>query len=97
MQKSKGEETSEHIIATLKVEKEELESSLNKEKLQSLQLKQELAEAEARNTELYKVISCLGTVVCIRLDLFLTKFFLYLRSSNLYVVNLLPSSQDVSN
>ncbi|XP_007030970.2 PREDICTED: acyl-CoA-binding domain-containing protein 4 [Theobroma cacao] len=52
--KSKGEETSERIIATLKVEKEELESSLNKEKLQSLQLKQELAEAEARNTELYK-------------------------------------------
>ncbi|XVE63044.1 hypothetical protein DITRI_Ditri06bG0168100 [Diplodiscus trichospermus] len=52
--KSKGEETSEHIIATLKAEKEELESSLNKEKLQSLQLKQELTEAETRNTDLYK-------------------------------------------
>ncbi|XVF31358.1 hypothetical protein REPUB_Repub16aG0138900 [Reevesia pubescens] len=52
--KSKGEETSERIIATLKAEKEELESSLNNEKLQSLQLKQELAEAETRNTDLYK-------------------------------------------
>ncbi|GMI79330.1 acyl-CoA binding protein 4 [Hibiscus trionum] len=52
--KSKGEETSEHIIATLKAEKEELESSLNKEKLQSLQLKEELTEAETRNTDLYK-------------------------------------------
>ncbi|XP_022719412.1 acyl-CoA-binding domain-containing protein 4-like isoform X2 [Durio zibethinus] len=54
LMKSKGEETSEHIIATLKVEKEGLESSLNKEKLQSLRLKQEVAEAETRNTDLYK-------------------------------------------
>ncbi|XWS64529.1 hypothetical protein CRYUN_Cryun05aG0011800 [Craigia yunnanensis] len=53
---SKGEETSERIIATLKAEKEELESSINKEKLQSLQLKQELAEADTRNTDLYKEI-----------------------------------------
>ncbi|KAG8479226.1 hypothetical protein CXB51_029851 [Gossypium anomalum] len=52
--KSKGEETSELIIATLKAEKEELESSLNKEKLQSLQLKEELTQAETRNTDLYK-------------------------------------------
>nr|KJB45282.1 hypothetical protein B456_007G298800 [Gossypium raimondii] len=56
MQKSKGEETSELIIATLKAEKEELESSLNKEKLQSLQLKEELTQAETRNTDLYKVL-----------------------------------------
>ncbi|MBA0742505.1 hypothetical protein Gogos_015556 [Gossypium gossypioides] len=54
--KSKGEETSELIIATLKAEKEELESSLNKEKLQSLQLKEELTQAETRNTDLYKVV-----------------------------------------
>nr|KJB45283.1 hypothetical protein B456_007G298800 [Gossypium raimondii] len=54
--KSKGEETSELIIATLKAEKEELESSLNKEKLQSLQLKEELTQAETRNTDLYKVL-----------------------------------------
>ncbi|TXG70109.1 hypothetical protein EZV62_005044 [Acer yangbiense] len=40
--------------STLKSEKEELESSLSKEKLQSIQLKEELAEAETRNTELYK-------------------------------------------
>ncbi|XVE89660.1 hypothetical protein DITRI_Ditri20bG0013500 [Diplodiscus trichospermus] len=52
--KLKGEETSERIVATLKAEKEELESTLNKEKSQSLQLKQELAEAETRNTDLYK-------------------------------------------
>lgn len=57
MQKFEGEETTERIIATLKVEKEELESSLNKEKLQSLQLKQELAEAKVQNSDLHKVIS----------------------------------------
>ncbi|MBA0699240.1 hypothetical protein Goari_000893, partial [Gossypium aridum] len=53
-QKFEGEETTERIIATLKVEKEELELSLNKEKLQSLQLKQELAEAKAQNSDLHK-------------------------------------------
>ncbi|EEF49864.1 acyl-CoA-binding domain-containing protein 4 [Ricinus communis] len=52
--KSKGEVSSEHLLATLKAEKEELESSLSKEKFQTLQLKQELAEAETRNTDLYK-------------------------------------------
>lgn len=57
MQKIKNEETGEGLIATLKSEKEELESSLNKEKTQSLQLKQELAEAETRNSDLYKVIT----------------------------------------
>lgn len=55
MQKSKGEESSERVLATLKAEKEELESLLNQEKLQSFQLKQELAEAETRNSDLYKV------------------------------------------
>ncbi|XP_019183689.1 PREDICTED: acyl-CoA-binding domain-containing protein 4-like [Ipomoea nil] len=44
----KVEETSEHLLSALKAEKEELESSLNKEKLQMLQLKQELADAETR-------------------------------------------------
>ncbi|KAJ9131421.1 hypothetical protein P3X46_035081 [Hevea brasiliensis] len=52
--KSKGEVSSEHLIATLNSEKEELESSLSKEKSQTIQLKQELAEAETRNTDLYK-------------------------------------------
>lgn len=51
---SKHPETTEHPIATLKAEKEELESSLSKEKLQSIQLKQDLTEAESRNTDLYK-------------------------------------------
>ncbi|GKU97722.1 hypothetical protein SLEP1_g10827 [Rubroshorea leprosula] len=52
--KAKSGETGEHLMAILKAEKEELESSLNKEKLQNLQLKQELVEAETRNTDLYK-------------------------------------------
>ncbi|KAL4351498.1 hypothetical protein GQ457_06G020870 [Hibiscus cannabinus] len=52
--KSKGEDTSEHIITMLKAEKEELELSLNKEKLHSLQLKEEIIEAETRNKDLYK-------------------------------------------
>uniref|UniRef100_A0A2P2M8A0 Uncharacterized protein MANES_09G169100 n=1 Tax=Rhizophora mucronata TaxID=61149 RepID=A0A2P2M8A0_RHIMU len=52
--KSRGQESREQLIATLKAEKEELESSLNKEKLQNLQLKQELAEAEIRSSDLYK-------------------------------------------
>ncbi|PNT06215.1 hypothetical protein POPTR_013G018800v4 [Populus trichocarpa] len=50
--KSRGEGTS--LIATLKAEREELDSSLSKEKLQTLHLKQELADAETRNTDLYK-------------------------------------------
>lgn len=57
MQKIKNEETGERLIANLKLEKEELESSLREERVQSLQLKQELAEAESRNTDLYKVIT----------------------------------------
>ncbi|TYI03363.1 hypothetical protein ES332_A11G333400v1 [Gossypium tomentosum] len=51
---SECEKTNERIIATLKVEEQELESSLSEEKLQSLQLKQQVLEAETRNTELYK-------------------------------------------
>ncbi|XP_011036847.1 PREDICTED: acyl-CoA-binding domain-containing protein 4 [Populus euphratica] len=52
--KSRGEGTSEHLLATLKAEREELNSSLSKEKLQTLHLKQELTDAETRNTDLYK-------------------------------------------
>ncbi|KAG7580790.1 Acyl-CoA-binding protein ACBP [Arabidopsis suecica] len=51
---SKVEGNSERIIATIKSEKEELEVSLNKERMQTLQLRQELGEAELRNTDLYK-------------------------------------------
>jgi hypothetical protein len=57
MQKSRGEGTSEHLLATLKAEREELNSSLSKENLQTLHLKQELTDAETRNTDLYKVIT----------------------------------------
>lgn len=55
MQRSKDGKSSEHVLASLKAEKEELESSLSKEKMQTLQLKQDLEETETRNTELYKV------------------------------------------
>ena len=47
--KSKGD-----LLTVLKAEKEELESSLSKEKLHTLQLKQELADAESSNSDLYK-------------------------------------------
>lgn len=88
MQKSKGEETSELIIATLKAEKEELESSLNKEKLQSLQLKEELTQAETRNADLYKVVfdvcdgwSCSSfTISCVSLE---TAMYISLRQFSL--------------
>ncbi|XP_010931615.1 acyl-CoA-binding domain-containing protein 6 [Elaeis guineensis] len=50
----RSEETGEQLVATLKAEKEELEATLSKEQLQSLQFKQELAEAETRNAELTK-------------------------------------------
>ncbi|KZV47323.1 acyl-CoA-binding domain-containing protein 4-like [Dorcoceras hygrometricum] len=48
------DERSNSPLSSLKAEKEELESSLAKEKLQALQLKKELTEAETRNTDLYK-------------------------------------------
>ncbi|KAH6762541.1 acyl-CoA binding protein 4 [Perilla frutescens var. hirtella] len=51
---TKVEETNDRLLAALKAEKEELELSLNKEKLQTLKLKQELTEGETRNTHLYK-------------------------------------------
>ncbi|CAH1444208.1 unnamed protein product [Lactuca virosa] len=53
-QTNEVEEVSEGFISRLKTEKEELELQLNKEKSQSLELKQELIEAESKNTELYK-------------------------------------------
>lgn len=55
IQVHKVEETSELLITSVNVEKNELALSLNKEKLQTLQLKQELVDAETRNADLYKV------------------------------------------
>lgn len=49
------EESGERIIAALEAEKEELEVTLNREHLQNIQLKQELAEAETKNVEISKV------------------------------------------
>ncbi|RID76584.1 hypothetical protein BRARA_B03549 [Brassica rapa] len=51
---SKVEGKSERIITSLRSEKEELEASLSKEKIQTLQLKEELTETETRSAELYK-------------------------------------------
>lgn len=48
-------ETDERMLASLKVEKEELESSLAKERMQLQQLKQELAVGESCSMDLYKV------------------------------------------
>ncbi|KAI3786792.1 hypothetical protein L1987_40767 [Smallanthus sonchifolius] len=49
-------EVSERAIAARKAEKEELESTLHNEKSRSLELKQELLEAESKNTDLYKSV-----------------------------------------
>ncbi|XP_073150797.1 acyl-CoA-binding domain-containing protein 4-like [Henckelia pumila] len=51
---TKIEERNSSHLSSLKAEKEELEFSLAKEKLQAIQLKKELTEAETRNTDLYK-------------------------------------------
>ncbi|KAG8390998.1 hypothetical protein BUALT_Bualt01G0142300 [Buddleja alternifolia] len=51
---TKLQEPNEHLLAILKAEKEELESTLAKEKMQRLQLKQELTEAETRNSDFHK-------------------------------------------
>lgn len=50
----KVEQTNERLLAATKAEKDEAESSLNKERMQTLKLKQELTDAETRNTDLYK-------------------------------------------
>jgi len=52
--KNNSAEASEQLLAALKAEKEELEALLNREQLQSVQLKEEIAHAENRNVELTK-------------------------------------------
>ncbi|KAL3631699.1 acyl-CoA-binding domain-containing protein 4 [Castilleja foliolosa] len=51
---TKVEETNDRLLAALKAEKEQLESSLTTEKMQTLKLKQEITDSETRNTDLYK-------------------------------------------
>ncbi|WOL12187.1 acyl-CoA-binding domain-containing protein 4-like [Canna indica] len=51
---TRNQETLGQLVEVLKTEKEELEATLNREQVQTLQLKQELAEAESKNTELTK-------------------------------------------
>lgn len=55
-QTTKIEETNDRLLAALKAEKEEIESLLNKEKMQALKLKQGLTEAEKLTADMYKVI-----------------------------------------
>uniref|UniRef100_A0A0A9CNV5 Acyl-CoA-binding domain-containing protein n=1 Tax=Arundo donax TaxID=35708 RepID=A0A0A9CNV5_ARUDO len=52
--KNRNDEASEQLLATLKAEKEELEATLNREQLQTVQLKKEIVQAENRNAELTK-------------------------------------------
>ncbi|CAN0897140.1 Acyl-CoA-binding domain-containing protein 4 [Linum grandiflorum] len=52
--KSVAEGSKEQLLANLKAEKQELESSLTKEQIQCGELKQELSEAETRTAELHK-------------------------------------------
>lgn len=56
VQVNEVEEPTEHLLKALKAEKEELEASLSKEKMQELKLKQELTDAESRNADLYKAL-----------------------------------------
>uniref|UniRef100_A0A0D3GXH2 Acyl-CoA-binding domain-containing protein n=1 Tax=Oryza barthii TaxID=65489 RepID=A0A0D3GXH2_9ORYZ len=53
----KKDDANELLIA-LKAEKEELEAALNREQVQTMHLKEEIAEAEARNAELTKHAYC---------------------------------------
>jgi chromosome segregation ATPase len=52
--KNRNDEANEQLLAALKAEKEELEATLSREGLQTVQLKEEITEAEARNAELTK-------------------------------------------
>jgi hypothetical protein len=54
-QNARSEETNERVLGSLKAEKEELGAALNREQIQTLELKQQLAEAETRNMDLTKV------------------------------------------
>ncbi|KAI4295173.1 hypothetical protein MLD38_040553 [Melastoma candidum] len=54
MKRPTGMGSGKDILAILTAEKEEVESMLNKEKLASVQLKQELSQVESRNGDLYK-------------------------------------------
>ncbi|TVU43986.1 hypothetical protein EJB05_03408 [Eragrostis curvula] len=54
IQQNRNDEASEKLLAALKSEKEELEATLNTEQLQTVQLKEEITQAETRNAELTK-------------------------------------------
>lgn len=62
-QTTKVEETNDRLLAALKADKEELESLLSKEKMQTVNLKQELTEAENLTTDMYKVILLLFCII----------------------------------
>jgi hypothetical protein len=54
IQQNRNDETSEKLLEALKAEKEELEATLSREQLQTVQLKEEIVQAETRNAELTK-------------------------------------------
>ena len=68
-QNNRNDEASEQLLADLKAQKEELEATLSREQLQTVQLKEDIAQAETRNAELTKVSH-------LSLTLFLLVFFL---------------------
>ncbi|AQK61752.1 Acyl-CoA-binding domain-containing protein 4 [Zea mays] len=51
---NRNDEASEQLLADLKAQKEELEATLSREQLQTVQLKEDIARAETRNAELTK-------------------------------------------
>ncbi|ONM11177.1 Acyl-CoA binding protein [Zea mays] len=54
---NRNDEASEQLVADLKAQKEELEATINREQLQTVQLKEDIAQAETRNAELTKASS----------------------------------------
>lgn len=57
-------ENNARILEALRAEKEEVEAALSKERLESLRLKQELADADTRKTDLTKAhFSCYFTLL----------------------------------
>jgi septal ring factor EnvC (AmiA/AmiB activator) len=77
-QNNRNDEASEQLIADLKAQKEELEATLSREQLQTVQLKEDIAQAETRNAELTKA-SHLSLTLCF------TSFFFFLFSLIMHI------------
>jgi septal ring factor EnvC (AmiA/AmiB activator) len=68
-QNNRNDEASEQLLADLKAQKEELEATLSREQLQTVQLKEDIARAETRNAELTKA-NHLSLTLCFTCFLF---------------------------